>query len=96
MLAQVKKRVEQWKQERLNNTDIEILRGYPAYSTEYCTIYYNRAKRKWTFEWDDLFADPRPSHYPLDEDIMVVPSDSYATAEEISRARELLHERRLG
>lgn len=94
-LGKILKCFNDWKWKILNNRDIEVLVGYPAYCDEYLTIYYNRVKNKWTFEWDDLFADPRPSKYPIHRCMMVIPLDTEATQEEISYAMTLLRQRGL-
>lgn len=94
-VERIRKRLNTWVYQFLNNRDIEILVGYPAHCNEYLTIYYNRAKNKWTFEWDDLFADPRPSKYPIHKCMMVIPLDTEATPEEVNHARILLRQRGL-
>lgn len=75
----IRKRFNDWNQERQDRKDIEVMRGYPAYTNTYLTLYYNRSKKEWTFEWDDLFANPRPTHWPFHDCVMVVPPDTRAT-----------------
>lgn len=92
----IRKRFNDWNQERQDRKDIEVMRGYPAYTNMYLTFYYNRSKKEWTFEWDDLFASPRPTHWPFHDCVMVVPPDTRATEDEIKRAWDVLDERGIG
>lgn len=42
---------------------VRVGNGYPAKSKVWLTVYYKRKSKQWSFEWDDLFADPRPKRY---------------------------------
>ena len=95
LLTKIRKRFNDWNQERQDRKDIEIIYGYPAYCTRYLTLYYNRAKNRWIFEWDDLFADPRPAHWPIQDSMLFVSSNTRATKAEIKRAWRVLEERGL-
>lgn len=92
----IRKRFNDWNQERQDRKDIEVMHGYPAYTNTYLTLYYNRSKKEWTFEWDDLFASLRPTHWPFHDCVMVVPPDTRATEDEIKRAWDVLDERGIG
>lgn len=91
--TRIRNRFNEWNQAHQDRKDFAVLQGYPAYTRTYLTLYYNRSKRKWTFEWDDLFADPRPTHWPIEDCVMVVPRDTRATEDEINRAWGALNER---
>lgn len=66
----IRKRFNDWNQERQDRKDIEV--------------------------WDDLFANPRPTHWPFHDCVMVVPPDTRATEDEIKRAWDALDERGIG
>ncbi len=55
-----------------------------------------RQDRKDIEVWDDLFASPRPTHWPFHDCVMVVPPDTRATEDEIKRAWDVLDERGIG
>ena len=49
----------------------EIAYGYPAYSKTYLIIYRCQRCGMKMRVWDDLFAEPRPKHFPFHEDYMI-------------------------
>ena len=48
--------------------DEQVAYGYPPYKHTWVTIYKCKKCERLLREWDDLFADPRPDSWPLEED----------------------------
>jgi hypothetical protein len=48
-----------------------IEQGYPRYSNNWIIIYRCEWCRIKIRIWDDLFAPPRPDHFPINEDYLV-------------------------
>lgn len=75
---------------------VEVLYGYPAYRKTWLTIYHDRRKDKWIFEWDDLFDSGRPADWgPISQCMMFEDKKSGATKDEYLHAWRMLKHRDL-
>ena len=71
-----------------------VMYGYPKNKTTWLTLYHDRSKDKWIYEWDDLFAPDRPKDwYPLSMHCMYFEEEGAASIDEYRTAMRLLEER---
>lgn len=79
-------------QEYFKDEKVEVLYGYPAYRNTWLTVYYYRRSKRWVFERDDLFAEPRSKNYKPISQHFLYASKKTATPEEIANAWRLCRE----
>ncbi|MCH0685612.1 hypothetical protein KVQ01_11335 [Escherichia coli] len=75
---------------------VQVLYGYPSFKKCWLTVYHYRGSDEWQFEWDDLFADVRPSSWgDISQCLMFDGHKNGATKQEIEKAWDLLKKRNL-